>query len=169
MKKSLCITTLIFLLMLAGCSSKIPDTSDVSSLPDKNAVSISFISSMGCNDRNCTDASHYHDCPTDCTDYDHYHTCDLDCSETEHHHSQIHHQDDYQTNASGIITTSFVSGMGCNDQSCTDVSHHHDCPTDCTNYDHYHNCALDCTEMSHHHSGQTGSGHHGEHHGDGHH
>ncbi len=87
MKKSLCITTLIFLLMLAGCSSKIPGTSDVSSLPDKNAVSISFISSMGCNDRNCTDASHYHDCQTDCTDYDHYHNCALDCTEMSHHHS----------------------------------------------------------------------------------
>ncbi len=64
---------------------------------------------------------------------------------------------------------SFISSMGCNDQSCTDVSHHHDCPADCTDYSHYHNCTLDCTEISHHHSGQAVSGDHGEHHDDRHH
>ena len=169
MKKSFCATAVVFLFMLAGCSSETPSTSDVSSQPDKNAASISFISSMGCNDQNCTDASHHHDCPTTCTDYDHYHNCDLDCSEAEHHHSQIHHQDDHQANASGGTTAAFVSGMGCNDQSCTDASHHHDCPTTCTDYDHYHNCALDCTEIGHHHTGQTAGGDHGEHHGNSHH
>lgn len=48
--------------------------------------------------------------------------------------------------------TAYVSGMGCNDPSCTDATHHHDCPADCTEYDHYHNCGLDCTEAQHHHS-----------------
>ena len=137
--------------------------------PGKDVTTVAFLSSMGCNDINCTDASHYHDCPTDCTDYDHYHSCALDCSETEHHHSQTQHQDDHQTNSSGVITTAFISGMGCNDQSCTDVSHHHDCSTDCTDYDHYHNCSLGCTVTSHHHDGQTVGGGHGEHHNDSHH
>ena len=164
MKKSLCVTVLVFLFMLAGCRSETPSTSDGSSRPDKNAASISFIRSMGCNDQNCKDTSHHHDCPTTCTEYDHYHSCDLDCSEAEHHHSHTPHQDDHHASAPGDGTRAFVSGMGCNDQSCTDVSHHHNCPTDCTEYDHYHNCALDCTETSHHHSSQTVSGGHGEHH-----
>ncbi len=65
----------------------------------------------------------------------------------------------------------FVVGMGCSDASCTDVSHHHDCPADCADYSHHHNCPLDCSDASHHHGGQSGTGaHHSEpgHHG-GHH
>ena len=169
MKKSLCIIVLVFLFMLAGCGTETPNTSDLSSQPDKGTTNIAFVSSMGCNDQNCTDASHYHNCPTYCTDYDHYHNCALDCSEAEHHHSQTHHQDDHQTNPSGVITTAFVNGMGCSDQSCTDVSHHHDCPTDCTDYDHYHTCNLDCAETSHHHSSEKVDGDHEEHHNDKHH
>lgn len=87
MKKSISITALVILFILTGCSSENPNTSDVSSQPDKGAANAAFLSSMGCNDQNCTDASHYHDCPPDCTDYDHYHSCDLDCTETNHHHS----------------------------------------------------------------------------------
>lgn len=169
MKKVICITALVFVFMLTGCSSETPNTSDLSSQLDKGAANVTFLSSMGCNDQNCTDASHYHDCPPDCTDYDHYHSCAPDCSEGEHHHSQPHHQDEHQTNSSGVITTTFVSGMGCSDQSCTDVSHHHDCPPDCTDYDHYHSCSLDCTETNHHHGGQTVGGNHGGHHDDSHH
>lgn len=163
MKKSLSIIVLVFLFMLAGCGTEPPNTSDLSSQPDKETANIAFVSSMGCKDQNCTDASHYHNWPADCTDYDHYHNCALDCSEAEHHHSQTHHQDDHQTNQSGVITTAFVNGMGCSDQSCINASHHHDCPTDCTDYDHYHTCNLDCAEASHHHSG------HGEQHDDNHH
>ena len=57
---------------------------------------------------------------------------------------------------------SFVSGMGCSDPTCTDPSHHHDCPSDCTEYDHHHHCDLDCTDPAHNHhsSGHTGSSHH---------
>lgn len=87
MKKFICITALVFIFMLTGCSSEYLNTSDSSSQPDQSAANVTFLSSMGCNDPNCTDASHYHDCPPDCTDYDHYHSCDLDCTETNHHHS----------------------------------------------------------------------------------
>lgn len=45
-----------------------------------------FVSGMGCSDPNCTDASHYHDCPIDCGDYEHHHHCGLDCIEVSHHH-----------------------------------------------------------------------------------
>lgn len=51
------------------------------------------------------------------------------------------------------ITVTFVPGMGCSDPTCTDASHHHDCPAGCADYEHHHTCALDCTEASHHHSG----------------
>ena len=184
MKKNLCITVLVFLLLLTGCSSNSPNVSSLSSQsessniseinslssrPDHDTPNVVFMNSMGCNDLNCTDTSHYHDCPTDCTDYDHYHNCALDCAEEEHHHSQTHHQDDHQTNSPEAITTTFISGMGCNDQNCTDVSHHHDCPSDCTEYDHYHHCNLDCAETSHHHGGQNGEEDHEEHHNGSHH
>lgn len=87
MKKFICINALVFIFMLTGCSSEYPNTSDLSSQPDQSSANVAFISSMGCNDPNCTDASHHHDCPPDCTDYDHYHSCNLDCTETSHHHS----------------------------------------------------------------------------------
>ena len=169
MKKFICITTLVFIFMLTGCSSENPNAANFSSQPDNGAINVAFLSSMGCNDQNCTDVSHYHDCPIDCIDYNHYHSCTLDCSEAEHHHSQTQHQNDHQTNSSGVITTAFVSSMGCNDQNCTDASHYHDCPAGCTDYDHYHNCVLGCTETSHHHSGLKVDGDHGEHHNDKHH
>lgn len=66
-------------------------------------------------------------------------------------------------------TTAYVSGMGCNDPTCTDASHHHDCPADCTEYDHYHNCDLSCNEASHHHGGAAVTDGHGKHHGSSHH
>lgn len=77
-----------------------------------------------------------------------------------------------QNNTSG--TAVFVSGMGCSNPDCTDISHHHDCPSDCADYDHHHNCSLDCTEASHHHRGtsegnESGQHHQEEHHGGNHH
>lgn len=86
MKKFFCITVLVFLLMLAGCNTATPDAPDEAPQPENAAARIVFLSSMGCNDQNCTDASHHHDCPADCADYDHYHSCALDCAETQHHH-----------------------------------------------------------------------------------
>ena len=60
---------------------------------------------------------------------------------------------------------SFVSGMGCDDPTCTDASHHHDCPPDCADYDHHHHCGLDCNEPDHHHDyGHSDEEHHTEHH-----
>lgn len=60
---------------------------------------------------------------------------------------------------------SFVSGMGCDDPSCTDPSHYHDCPPDCAEYEHHHHCGLDCDDPSHdHHSNEhSGAGHHSDH------
>lgn len=57
-----------------------------------------------------------------------------------------------------VTTVSFISGMGCDDPTCTDPSHHHDCPSDCADYDHHHHCGLDCNDSTHHHHG--GQGHH---------
>ena len=104
MKKKLCMTALI-LLLLTGCAAKTPNSSqvspraetpssstqsersDVSSQSHHDEVNVQFMNSMGCADKTCTDASHFHHCPTDCKDYDHYHACSLDCTETSHHHS----------------------------------------------------------------------------------
>ena len=86
-----------------------------------------------------------------------------------------------ENNSASVTVTnvSFVSGMGCSDPDCTDVTHHHDCPLDCGDYEHHHNCALDCTIASHHHSGtstvsgttqhHTTQSHSGQHHKDDHH
>ena len=171
MKKILCITMTVFFFLMAGCATTETTEKrlDVSLQSGNSSVNTTFVSSMGCNDQSCTDASHHHDCPADCTDYDHYHNCALDCSETQHHHSQNHHQNTNPIESSEVPAASFVSGMGCNDQNCTDASHHHDCPADCTDYDHYHNCALDCHETSHHHGGETAVEGHGKHHGNNHH
>ena len=38
-----------------------------------------FVISMGCEDKNCTDSSHYHHCSTD-------------CNATEHHHEEEYHE-----------------------------------------------------------------------------
>ena len=57
---------------------------------------------------------------------------------------------------------SFVAGMGCSDPTCTDPSHHHDCPVDCTDYEHHHNCTLDCADPSHHHEEHHDEPHHTE-------
>ena len=130
-------------------------------------TAVSYISGMGCSDPNCTDPSHYHDCPADCADYEHYHHCALDCADAGHHHANHHAE------ASTAVPVSFVAGMGCSDPNCTDPSHFHDCPADCANYEHHHTCALDCAEPSHCHAGTTvstgggishGGGHHGRHH-----
>ena len=100
----ICIAALVFLFMVAGCSKEPPNQLDSSSQPDKGAANAAFLSSMGCNDQNCMDASHYHNCPADCTDYDHYHNCALGCTETSHHHSsqtdgnrhEEHHNDSHR-------------------------------------------------------------------------
>ena len=67
---------------------------------------------------------------------------------------------------SGFVTDiSFVSGMGCDDPSCMETSHHHNCTPDCTEYDHYHHCGLDCDDLAHNHhsSGHIGTSHHSDH------
>lgn len=48
-----------------------------------------FISGMGCDNLDCTDASHHHDCLPDCEDFDHHHNCDLDCTQASHHHNSM--------------------------------------------------------------------------------
>lgn len=63
------------------------DTESVSSeTVSAKAEATNFIRGMGCDDTECTDPSHYHDCPADCDNYDHYHHCDLNCRETSHNH-----------------------------------------------------------------------------------
>lgn len=51
-----------------------------------------FVSSMGCEDENCTDSAHYHNCDENCTDPAHYHDCDANCDNSDHHHKDDHHQ-----------------------------------------------------------------------------
>ena len=104
MKKNCCMIAVVFLL-LTGCGAKIPNSqaglsqselpgsstrselSTAASQSHHDEVSTTFMNGMGCSDKNCTNPSHYHDCPADCADYDHYHNCSLDCVETDHHHS----------------------------------------------------------------------------------
>ena len=127
------------------------------------AVPVSFVAGMGCSDPNCTDPSHYHDCPAGCADYEHYHSCALNCAEAGHHHANHHSE------TSTAVPVSFVAGMGCSDPNCTDPNHYHDCPADCANYEHRHSCALDCAEPSHCHASTAVSTGGGRHHGGGHH
>ena len=71
-----------------------------------------------------------------------------------------------QNSAPEAGPVSFVAGMGCTDPTCTDPSHHHDCPADCADYEHHHHCPLDCTDASHNHAAHheaDGSGQEGAH------
>lgn len=54
---------------------------------------LSFVSSMGCSDPDCTNPEHYHSCDTSCEDLDHYHECDETCN----HAVGQHHGDNYCT------------------------------------------------------------------------
>ena len=72
----------------ASDSTDAPYSGDSTDLthPAINTANIASLSSFGCSGQNCTNRSHYHNCPTDCTDYDHYHNCALGCTETSHRH-----------------------------------------------------------------------------------
>ncbi len=69
-----------------GADAPYPGDSIDFTHPATDTADIVFLSSFGCSGQNCTDASHYHNCPMNCTDYDHYHNCTLGCTETSHHH-----------------------------------------------------------------------------------
>ena len=99
MKKSIFSIVLLCTFLLAGCGA-VPGQKSDSDLPtNSDAATVSFVSGMGCDDPNFTDASHRHDCPADCTDYEHHHNCPLDCTEESHHHSgqtaESHHQEEH--------------------------------------------------------------------------
>ena len=168
MKKFFCTAILVSLSFMAGCS-KSENAADITSQLQNNVSGTAmFVSGMGCNNPDCTDRSHHHDCPATCEDYDHHHNCNLDCTEVSHHHTDTHHNDYPYDDATEAANDSFVSGMGCSDPDCTDSSHHHDCPATCGDYDHHHNCSLDCTEASHHHRGTGGGNESGHHYQEGH-
>lgn len=86
MKKLLSLA-LICLFCLSACTN----TADVES--SNHHERHSFVSSMGCEDENCTDSAHYHDCDENCDDPAHYHNCDANCSDAEHHHGKDHHEE----------------------------------------------------------------------------
>ncbi len=86
MKKYFYAITILCLLFIIGGSRNQEFATSISHL--QNANEEVFVSGMGCSNLNCTDSSHYHDCPTDCKDYNHYHNCNLDCTEVIHHHNR---------------------------------------------------------------------------------
>ena len=169
MKKVLCTVTLVCLLFMTGCGRNGMIANLTHQLQGNASDTAAFVSGMGCSDPSCTDTSHHHDCPSDCGDYEHHHNCGLDCAEVSHHHGDTVSKDSQSVDSTTDTNVSFVSGMGCSDPSCTDTSHHHDCPTDCGDYEHHHNCGLDCTEVSHHHIGTGGRNESGQHHSEPHH
>ena len=58
----------------------------------ENSGNQHFSNSMGCSDKNCSDASHFHSCDEDCSDPAHYHSCESDCNIKEHNHPRDHHK-----------------------------------------------------------------------------
>lgn len=60
-----------------------PQAAPAAETPAPAAV---FCTSMGCDLVDCTDPTHYHDCPADCTDPTHYHTCPVGCADPTHYH-----------------------------------------------------------------------------------
>ncbi|MBR2895291.1 MAG: M56 family metallopeptidase, partial [Oscillospiraceae bacterium] len=73
-------------------SSSLQSIHDADNHPAQNAAAQSFISSMGCNNLNCTDSAHFHECGKDCNDPAHYHFCNADCNLSEHNHPKAHHK-----------------------------------------------------------------------------
>lgn len=60
-----------------------------------------FIHSMDCSDPNCTNAAHFHDCPSDCNDGAHYHNCPTTCTIAAHGHPTDHKSESSNKNSSG--------------------------------------------------------------------
>lgn len=60
--------------------------------PAINPANTVSLSSFGCSGQSCTDASHYHDCPTDCTESSHRHGGQTVEGDREHHNDR-HHDD----------------------------------------------------------------------------
>ena len=56
----------------------------------QHSIGQHFIRSMDCSDPNCTNAAHFHDCPSDCSDGAHYHNCPTDCTIQSHGHPGGH-------------------------------------------------------------------------------
>lgn len=88
------------------------------------------------------------------------HTAHTDSHNTEDgYHADSHHTDNHHTQHS-TAASSFVPGMGCNDRSCTNRSHFHDCDKSCRDPAHYHSCSLDCGIEAHGHPKDHHEGHH---------
>lgn len=100
MKKYHCVIILFCVLFITGCGKS--ETLDISISNYQNGNTTTFVSGMGCNNPNCTDSSHHHDCSENCTDYSHYHNCDLNCTDVNHHHDNSKHTNsNTNTNKSG--------------------------------------------------------------------
>lgn len=119
----------------------------------QHTTSRSFVSSMGCNDPNCSYSTHFHNCDESCDDPAHYHSCDADCTAESHNHPGSHH-------AENSSSQHFTNSMGCSDKYCTDSSHFHNCSDDCDDPAHYHSCDSDCNIKEHNHPRE----HHKDHH-----
>ena len=98
------LTILAVLFCLGGCAnsgvSTAPTTQPTGTATTPapaEPATVAFISSMGCNDVNCTDLTHNHHCEEHCTDSSHHHGCTEDeClfgsdGENGHHHDEPHH------------------------------------------------------------------------------
>jgi len=143
-----------------------------------NGKTLTF--SMGCTGLNCTDAAHYHSCPSGCTEPAHGHFVVVSnsdgsvecrpCTKTaaEALYPSVTISADYvpdnlcNLHIAGYAglkgqtgTVSFLPSAGCYETGCTDAAHHHYCGADCTNASHYHTCASQPI--------QTQSGHHSHH------
>lgn len=96
MKKIFSMALICLLLSLTACTNTNTGKSTADTQQYANAhheEGHHFINSMGCEDTNCTDSAHYHDCDEGCTDPAHYHNCNADCDIAEHHHGGSHHEE----------------------------------------------------------------------------
>lgn len=132
-----------------------PQAAPAAETPAPAAV---FCTSMGCDLVDCTDPTHYHDCPADCTDPTHYHTCPVGCADPTHPCCGRC----WETAEETTPAPEFWNSMGCCRTDCTDPTHYHHCPAGCTDPTHYHDCPLGC-QVHDHGCGYMG-GHHGGHH-----
>ena len=73
MKKTVTILLLCMFLFTACTNTGTGSAGNGHHEESHHAEETHFIISMGCEDENCTDSSHYHHCSADCDVAEHYH------------------------------------------------------------------------------------------------
>ena len=106
-----------------------------------------YLTSMGCDLRDCEDPAHYHYCVSGCIEAGHYHDCPVGCADPLHPHCGVDRE------PAAAAQVEFCPSMGCDLRDCEDPAHYHYCVSGCIEAGHYHDCPVGCADPLHPHCG----------------